>query len=272
MATEEVTTELNIDITQFKTAITSANRYIREAASEFDKASAGVEGFADSADGLRAKLKQLNTVQAAQEAKVKALRLEYDRVADEQGEASAGAQELKIKLNKAEAAVSKTQAEVKKYESALDEAESGTRETANETGKMSSKFDSAATSAGSLATSLAKVTGDAIITGFKSLVTAAASLVTAFVATGEATKETITEMSKLEAAYSSAGHSADTATATYKELYGVIGETDQAVEAAQQIALLADSEEDAARWAEQGASVIGKFGDALQVETFYEAA
>lgn len=272
MATEEVTTQLNIDITQFKKALTDANRYIRMANSEFEKASAGVEGFADSADGLRAKLKQLGTIQEAQKAKVAALRLEYDRVAQEQGESSKAAQEMAIKLNKAESAVKKTEAEIKKYENALEETESGTKDTTKETGQMSAAFDKAATAAGTLAKGLAKITGKAIITGIKGIAAASGALVTAFLASGEAQKEHITEMAKLDAAYKSAGHSTQAAAKTYEELYSVIGETDQAVEAAQQIALLADSEKDAAAWAEQGAAVIGKFGDALQPETFFEAA
>lgn len=272
MATEEVTTQLNIDITQFKKALTDANRYIRMANSEFEKASAGVEGFADSADGLRAKLKQLGTIQEAQKAKVAALRLEYDRVAQEQGESSKAAQEMAIKLNKAESAVKKTEAEIKKYENALEETKSGTKDTTKETGQMSDAFGKAATAAGTLAKGLAKITGKAIITGIKGIAAASGALVTAFLASGEAQKEHITEMAKLDAAYKSAGHSTQAAAKTYEELYSVIGETDQAVEAAQQIALLAKSEEDVAAWGNQAAAIIGKFGDALQPETFFESA
>lgn len=272
MVTEEVTTQLNIDITQFKKALTDANRYIRMANSEFEKASAGVEGFADSADGLRAKLKQLGTIQEAQKAKVAALRLEYDRVAQEQGESSKAAQEMAIKLNKAESAAKKTAHEISTYEQRLKNVEDGTKDTTKETGQMSAAFDKAATAAGTLAKGLAKITGKAIITGIKGLAAASGALVTAFLASGEAQKEHITEMAKLDAAYKSAGHSSQAAAKTYEELYSVIGETDQAVEAAQQIALLADSEEQAAKWAEQGAAVVGKFGDALQPEMFFESA
>ena len=136
MATEEVTTKLNIDITQFKKALTDANRYIRLAGSEFEKASAGVENFANDADSLRAKLKQLSTVQEAQKAKVAALRLEYDRVAQEQGESSKAAQEMAIKLNKAEAAVEKTGKEMNQYKTRLDEVERGTNDTEKETKQL----------------------------------------------------------------------------------------------------------------------------------------
>lgn len=272
MANEEVTTSLNIDITQFKKALTEANRYIRMANSEFDNATAGVENWADGADGLRAKITQLNKTLDAQEAAAAALRLEYDRVSKEQGENSKGAQELAIKLNRQEAACKKTAAQIKKYEGDLENAEDTTRETEKETGEMSTAFSKAAKAAGTLAKSLAGIAGKTVVNGIKAITAASAGLVTAFLATGEAQKEHITEMAKLDAAYKSAGHSADTATKTYEELYGVIGETDQAVEAAQQIALLANSEKDAAAWAEQAAAVTGKFGDALQPETFFESA
>lgn len=101
---------------------------------------------------------------------------------------------------------------------------------------------------------------------------AAAAAVTALAGTAESTREYRTEMGKLDAAYEASGHSAQTATDTYKTLQSVIGETDQSVEAAQQIALLAESEKDAAAWADMAAGVVGRFGDALQPETFYEAA
>ncbi len=88
----------------------------------------------------------------------------------------------------------------------------------------------------------------------------------------ESTREYREDMNKLDTAFKVANHSAQTAEATYNALYGVIGETDQTVEAAQQIALLANTEKDAAKWADLAAGVIGRFGDALQPETFFESA
>lgn len=297
MANEEVTTGLNIDITQFKTALTEANRYIRMANSEFENATAGVEKWSSSADGLRAKITQLNKVLDGQEAAAAALRLEYERVSKEQGENSKGAQELAIKLNKQEAACKKTAAQIDHYQNALDEMESTADEAGDESENLSENLDDVASSAkkadkategvakdmpetmskaaketDGLLSKLAKLSGKAIVAGIKGIAAAAGTLVTAFLASGEASKEHITAMAKLDAAYSSAGHSADTAKKTYSELIGVIGDTDQAVEASQQIALLADSEKEAAQWAELGAGVIGKFGDALQPETFFESA
>lgn len=95
---------------------------------------------------------------------------------------------------------------------------------------------------------------------------------TALVAVTNETREYRAEMGKLDAAFTSSGMSSETAKNAYAELYSVIGETDQSVEAAQQIALLASSEKDVATWADLAAGVVGKFGDALQPETFFESA
>ena len=95
---------------------------------------------------------------------------------------------------------------------------------------------------------------------------------TAWAASVEGSREYRTEMGKLNAAFTTAGYTTEAAASAYKTLYGVIGQTDQAVEAAQQIALLANSEKDAAEWAGLAAGVVGRFGDALQPETFFEAA
>ena len=269
---EVVTTRLEVDITNMKKGMSDASRYVRMADSEFAKATASMGKWSDNADGLRAKLTQLNKTLEGQEAAAAVLRHEYERVVAEQGETSKGAQELAIRLNKQEAACKKTASQIDHYKGKLEDMENNTEEAVEATGSLSTAMGKAASAAGKLVGSMAKLAGKSIVTGIKAIATASAGLVTAFLATGEAQKDYITEMAKLDAAYKSSGHSAETAGKTYQELYGIIGETDQAVEAAQQIALLANSEKEAARWAEQAAGVVATFGDALQPEAFFEAA
>ena len=88
----------------------------------------------------------------------------------------------------------------------------------------------------------------------------------------ESTREFREDQNRLNAAFTSAGMSAASAGETFAEMYRNIGESDTAVEAAQQIALLSASEQDAAKWADYAAGVVAKFGDALPVESFYESA
>lgn len=294
MATEEVTTKLNIDITQFKTAIKDANRYIRMANSEFEEASAGMDKWSDSADGLKAKIQQLNKVQEAQKVAVDALQQEYDRVAAEQGESSRAAQELAIQLNKAKAAFNKTGAQLQHYQKKLDETENSTEDTDEATGQMSKELDKASTAAkstgkatgqmsaafdkagkaaGTLVKNLAKIAGKAVVTGIKGIAAASGALVTAFLASGEASKEYMVNMGKLDTAFTQNGHSAETAQKAYTDLVGILGETDQSVEAANHLAKLTDNEQDLAKWTgDILPGVFATFGDSLPIEGLTEAA
>lgn len=168
-----------------------------------------------------------------------------------------------------------TEGALDKYKKAVKETAEAAEKLADSAGESAEELEETAESAedadkatddlGDTLSSVAK-------TGFTALIGAATAAVTAIVGLAESTREYRTEMGKLDAAYISSGHSGKTAAAAYEELQSIIGETDQSVEAAQQIALLADSAEDVTHWADLAAGVVGKFGDALQPETFYEAA
>lgn len=149
------------------------------------------------------------------------------------------------------------------------------RETGDESKKAAKKVDDfgdAAEKAEKSSGNLGSTLGGAVKAGFAAVTAVATAAVAGLTAAAEATREYRTEMGKLSAAYSASNHDTETAAAAYKTLVGVIGETDQSVEAAQQIALLADSEKEVADWADLAAGVVGRFGDALQPETFFEAA
>ena len=100
-------------------------------------------------------------------------------------------------------------------------------------------------------------------------VTAATAAITAAV---ESTREYRTDMGKLEVAFTNAGHNAEAATKTYQALQGVLGDSAQAVEAANHLAQLATNEEDLAKWTEIATGVFATFGTSLPVENITEAA
>lgn len=121
-----------------------------------------------------------------------------------------------------------------------------------------------------------KAIGDSISNGLKNAVKAGtaalAGAAAAIVALGPATEEFRINQAKLNAAFEQASFSADSAKGVYKELFATIGDSDQAVESAANIAMLASSEQEAAKWAELASGVLGTFHDTLQPEAFYEAA
>ena len=62
----ETTTKFKVDISELKKGIQDAQRQIRLANAEFKAASSGMDNWASSADGISAKLKQLDSVLNAQ--------------------------------------------------------------------------------------------------------------------------------------------------------------------------------------------------------------
>lgn len=147
-----------------------------------------------------------------------------------------------------------------------------TGDAAKRSAKKVDDFADAADDADKSSSNLGSTLAGAVKTGLAAVGAVTTAAVAGLVAAAEGTREYRTEMGKLDAAFETAGHSSTAATEAYRTLYGVIGETDQSVEAAQQIALLAESEKDVAQWADLAAGVVGRFGDALQPETFFEAA
>lgn len=143
MPKNETTTKFKADISQLKTAMQDAARQVRLANSEFKAATAGMNDWAKSADGLSAKTTQLNKVLDAQKKQLSALEDQYELVVKEQGADSKGAEELEIKINNQKAAVEKTKKELGEYEDALRNVENQTDETEQETKELTDATDKA---------------------------------------------------------------------------------------------------------------------------------
>lgn len=106
---QEPTTKFRVDISELKQNMQAAQREIRLANAEFKAATAGMDDWSDSADGLSAKLKQLEKTESAQVKQLELLREQHRLVAEEQGEHSKAAEELAIKIKNQEAAIGRTQ-------------------------------------------------------------------------------------------------------------------------------------------------------------------
>jgi len=153
------------------------------------------------------------------------------------------------------------EAEVNSYIKSMQKAKGETEDFSDDSEKALAEVDKAIDETKKIAKTSMLAFGAALAAGAASIVGLA-----------ESTREYRTEQAKLSTSFENTGKSAESAYSTYEELMSIIGETDQCVEASQQISLLADSEADCAKWAELAAGVYSKFGDALQPETFYEAA
>lgn len=119
---------------------------------------------------------------------------------------------------------------------------------------------------------LTKKLGSGLKAGLAGVGVAAAGAVAGFLATGEASQETMEDMGKLETAFTTSGFSAEAGRKSFEGLVGILGETDQAVEAANHLAKLTDNEQDLQKWTDICTGVYATFGDSLPIEGLTEAA
>lgn len=86
------------------------------------------------------------------------------------------------------------------------------------------------------------------------------------------TMEYSEDMGKLTVAFDQHNFSAETAKGVYQDFVGILGESDQAVEAANHLAQLCDSQEQLSQWTDIASGVYATFGDSLPLEGLTEAA
>lgn len=105
----------------------------------------------------------------------------------------------------------------------------------------------------------------------KFVLTAGAAIGGALVAAIESTREYRAQMGLLDTAFQASGHSSTEAKNTYSDLNAVLGDTEQAVEAAQHIALIADNEKEMNELTNIGTGIFSQFGASLPLEGLFEA-
>lgn len=141
MAEDNITTKIGIDISQFKRGLQDAQRQIKLANAEFQKASAGMDKWSDSAEGISAKIKQLESVLDAENQKLALQKQRLAEVEKEQGANSAGADELRIAIAKQEASIAKTQKSLEYFNNQLVKVNKSEKESNTELSKLTSTID-----------------------------------------------------------------------------------------------------------------------------------
>lgn len=279
---ENPTTKFKVDISELKAGIQESNRLIKLANSEFKAAASGMDNWADSTEGLEAKIKQLTTVQAEEEKKLANLQEQYRKTAEAEGENSKGAQELAIKINNQQAAVNKVSSELSGYSDRLElvkRAQANAERSGNSLEDELRALEDAVDDAGNAAedsgdgfTILKGTLADLASSAIQGAISAIGNLVGSLMELPEATKEFRTVFG---AAMQSAEDSAigtDGAKKAFEEFYKVANDEGQAAEATSHLSGLVSSQEEL-----QGAldGVIGawvEFGDSIAIEGLSEAA
>ena len=121
--------------------------------------------------------------------------------------------------------------------------------------------------------------GQTLVNGIKSIGKFAAGIAGAATAAGvalagiaESTREYRTEQGKLTTAFETQNFTAEEARRTYEALNGILGDSGQAVEAANHLAKLAQNEKELNTWTNICTGVFATFGASLPIEGLTEAA
>lgn len=268
MAKNEAKIKFTAETGDFNNQIKAANDEMSMLRAELKLNETQMKATGTTVEGLENKHKILSNQLKASEDKTEALNQKVEKAVEIFGENSAEVTKLKTQLLNAQNAEEKIRQEVNLCNKELDEQ----KNSSDKLEKSLDEVEDSARNAGEGFTVMKGAMSNLIADGVTGLVNGVKGAISGIAGLEEETREYRAEMGKLDTAFTTNKHSTETAEAAYRELYGIIGETDQSVEAAQQISLLAQSEEDVAKWAGYAAGVVGRFGDALQPETFYESA
>lgn len=117
---DEITTKFKVDISDLKKGISEATQQIKLADATFKAATAGMDNWSKSTDGLKAKLSQLDSTLSAQKSKLENYTEQLKRQEDAYDKNGKRIETIKAQLAQlAEQGISKTSSEYKKLENAL---------------------------------------------------------------------------------------------------------------------------------------------------------
>ena len=117
-----------------------------------------------------------------------------------------------------------------------------------------------------------KKLSEGIKKGGKVMVSSVAAVGAAFLALGPATEKYRQSQAQLASAFEASGGTADEAKKAYNDLYRVLGDNDNATEAATHIAKLTTDQKEQAQWTTICKGVWATYGNSLPIESLTEAA
>ena len=257
----EIYGENSTEVLKLRTQLANAQvaeERIRQAIDACNNELAEQQRVASEAESATSKLsKEINS----QQSDLDALKRKYSDLVLEQGDSSEEAQRLAREIE----ALS---GDLKQNKNALDDA-------ARKANELDQNFEDVGDSAESASDGFT-IMGGAVADLASSAIQAAIGKISEFCGwlaeLPEQTAELRQDLSTLNTSFDDMGHSTETATETWKELYSVFGEDDRAVETANNIAKIADNEEELNKWVDITTGAWGKHQDSLPVEGLAEAA
>lgn len=263
---------------EFKKALSEINQSFKVLGSEMKVVTSQFDKNDKSVEALTARNQVLNKEIETQKKKIETLRAALSNAAESFGENDRRTQNWQIQLNNATAALNDMERELEQNESAIDELGDEMQQAGKQADNFGDEIEGAAKDADGASSKLEKVgsvvkgLGVAIGASVAAAGAALAGLTKSFLDLAESTREYREDQAKLDAAFTTAGFTAEQAGAAYTDFYSILGEEDRSVEAVNHLAKLCETEEELAQWTDIAAGVWATFGDSLPTEGLTEAA
>ena len=263
---------------EFKKALADINQSFKVLGSEMKVVQSQFDKNDDSVEALTARNQVLGKEIDAQKKKIETLRKALENASTSFGENDRRTQQWQIQLNNAQAALNNMERELDQNQRAIDSMGDEMRDAAQQTDKFGDEIDDAADKTDKASGKLEKVgsvlKGLAVTAGAAVAAAGAvlAGLTKSFLDLAESTREYREDQAKLDAAFTTAGFTAEQAGEAYTGFYAILGEEDRSVEAVNHLAKLCSTEEELAQWTDIAAGVWATFGDSLPIEGLTEAA
>lgn len=219
------------------------------------------------------KLNLLNSEYSRAKDDLAKLEKELEETAKQFGENSSQAEKAQNAYNKQAKKVNDLGTKINNTKADMSKMERQMQDLSKTTDDLSGDLENASNKTFNFGDSLKAIAGGNLIAGaVAGAPGAVAGAVSSLINLDEATAEYRENSGKLDSAFTSTGKSAEDADKAYQKLYGILGDNDQATEAGQLLAQLAQNTQDVDKWATIATGVVGTFGDALPVEGLIEAS
>lgn len=227
-----------------------------------------IDDTEESLGGLGDKQKETQKETEKTTSKFKELAETIDKQSEELRELKGDYAEAIINFGKGSAEAKELEGKMSSLNTELSKNKEMYSKAANEAEKLASALDENEKSFGTAEVAIGSFVGNALSNLANKLVETVGNIA----ALADETREYREDMAKLDSAFTSAGHSTETAQKAYDGFYKILGESDRTVEAVNHLAEMTKNEEELAQWTTICAGVTARFGDSLPIEGLTEAA
>lgn len=226
-----------------------------------EQAAKQIEDLGDVTESATAAIDAISATLDEQKDALKAAKKQYASYILNGEKGSEQAKELAKKIKQLSGAIKDNEADMRSAEAVADLLDATLEDVGEAARDSKSDF-----------TVMKGAISNLISSGIQNLIGACSNAVSSIFGLADSTREFRQDQATLEAAFDSAGFSAEQAADTWEDLYAIFGEDDRAVEAANNISRMADSQAELDKWTRITTGVWGTYQDALPVESLAEAA